>query len=207
MNLYPTSCPAGRSRGLPRCLRLPARPRAQRGVALFTAMVLLFALTIAAITAIRSTTLDYRIVANTAYHDQAFEVSERSRRMVGSVLDAHIDERGWTGVTLPPGLTVAHPNSILGLLYAGNNAALGDLRSSKRDFKVTLPLGIADVFAYRLDQQLATGTGAATAEGYAGLGFGSAAGGGLLFFDLRSRGEFAGGARAVTGADFRHVIR
>jgi hypothetical protein len=178
-------------------------------VALFTAMVLLFALTIAAITAIRSTTLDYKLVTNTTFRDTAFETSETSRRVVSGLLDAHIDARGWDGVVLPGSLTVINATTTDGLLYAGDNAALGELATSDRDFQFDASIfGTADVFVSRLDQQLATGAGAATAEGYAGLGFGSAAGGGWLFFDIRSRGtHFDTGAQAVTGADFRHVIR
>lgn len=180
-------------------------PGTQRGVALFTAMVLLFALTIAAITAMRSTTLDYRITSNAAQQGHAFERSESARRLAGSVIDAHVDARGWSGVTLPADLTVVNAATSDGLLYAGDNAAIGDISASAADFTYRTD---NQVFVSRLDQDLATGTGAATSEGYSGLGFGSAAGGGLLFFDIRSVGTVGDGvARAVTGADFRHVIR
>ena len=185
-------------------------PGAQRGVALFTAMVLLFALTIAAITAMRSTTLDYRVTSNAAQRGHAFELSEGARRLAGNTIDAHVDERGWTGVGLPTGLTVTNAGNSDGLLYAADNAAIGDITSASKDFEyLSAGTGLtAEVFVSRLDQQLATGTGAATTEGYSGLGFGSAAGGGLLFFDIRSVGVASDGeARAVTGADFRHVIR
>lgn len=180
-------------------------PSTQRGVALFTAMVLLFALTVAAITAMRSTTLDYRITSNAAQYGHAFERSESARRLVGGIIDAHVDARGWTGITLPADLTVVNAATSDGLLYAGDNAAIGDISSTAADFTYRTD---SKVFVSRLDQELATGTGAATSEGYSGLGFGSAAGGGLLFFDIRSVGAVGDGdARAVTGADFRHVIR
>ena len=187
----------------------PGARQGQEGIALFTAMVLLLALTIAAIVSMRTVALDYKLGTNANQRSRAFEIAENARLLASGVMDAHIDDRGWELVTLSEGFQVAHASTPAGLLYAGNNADLGDLTSRALDFRYSLNFldGGAEVFVTRLDRELATGTGAATAEGYAGLGFGTAAGGGHIFFDIRSVGTAGRGARALTGADFRHVIR
>ena len=186
----------------------PGARQGQEGIALFTAMVLLLALTIAAIVSMRTVALDYKLGTNANQRSRAFEVAENARLLVSGVMDAHIDDRGWQRVTLPLGLAVVNAGNSAGLLYASNNAALGDLTSRAMDLRFSRISTVgAEVYVTRLDRELAAGTGAATAEGYAGLGFGTAAGGGHIFFDIRSVGRSGRGARALTGADFRHVIR
>ncbi len=186
----------------------PGARQGQEGIALFTAMVLLLALTVAAIVSMRTVALDYKLGTNANQRGRAFEVSENARRRVSGVMDAHVDARGWVGVRLPAGVIVLNSGTAAGLLYADNNAVLGVLTGAARDFVYDEGRGsTGDIYVTRLDRELAAGTGAATAEGYAGLGFGTAAGGGHIFFDIRSAGSSDRGARVLTGADFRHVIR
>jgi len=199
--------PAGRMRG-------GGGPRRQGGIVLAVSLILLLVLTLVAVIAMRGATLDLKIVKNTVDRNYAFEVSEGSRQLANTALDQHTHYRDWSSFSMPAGLAPVNSSSIL----FNDTANLGDLSAGNVDmeYRVDSAGGTdyddatdlrADIFVTRVDSRIATGAGAAIGEGYAGLGQGAAAGGGLIFFDLRSVGMGVNNASATTGTQYRHVIR
>ncbi len=184
-----------------------APPRTQRGVVLAIALILLLVLTLSAVTAMRSSSVDLKIVSNSLLREQAFQISEDTRLAAGGLVDDHTTYREWSSVTLPAGYTIQDPT---GILYDNNNAEPGDYSTGTEDLTYQHPvLGeqTARLYVSRLASELAGGTAIGIGEGYTGLGRGVAGGGGYLYYDIRSLSGYSGNARALTGADFRHVIR
>ena len=69
--------------------------RAQRGIALVIALVLLLVMTMVAVVAMRTTTVDLKMITNTVLGRRAFQNSEGGRMSIGKTLEAHVFFRGW----------------------------------------------------------------------------------------------------------------
>jgi hypothetical protein len=85
-------------------MTMPMTRSRQRGIALFVGLVFLVVLSLVAVTAMRGTLLEMRLVTNVARHQQAFETSETLRAVPVLVFDEHVFQRGWPvelGGTLP----------------------------------------------------------------------------------------------------------
>lgn len=67
----------------------------QGGYALVTSIIFLVILTIVAVAALKSSGLEARMGANTAFHTQALEGSELVRHTVDTLIDANVFNRGW----------------------------------------------------------------------------------------------------------------
>lgn len=213
-------------------MNVTAVSRTQRGTVLITALVFMVVLTLVAVVAMRTTTLDLKITTNTMLKARAFENSESARIQMVDVLDQHVFNRGWpttiggsvpasAAFTIPSGMTITGSPSAPRQLYLSNNKDIGDagfydageedatyLIDGNSDGDYTDATDVnADVYITRLVPVQGTGTSAAMVSGYEGLGKGTAGGGGFLFFDARSRGASSDNTTALTGSDIRIVIR
>lgn len=196
---------------------LAARQR-QQGAVLITALMFLTVLTLIGVVSMQSTSMDYQMSTNAVLRDRAFYFSENGREAMGSVIDAHLFERGWTGnVILPTGLNIIDTSKDL---YIDNDAgeSLANTSSLTVDARHQLDgNGDGDVtdgedsnseiIVYRTQTQWAAGAGTAMAAGYEGLGKAAAAGGVHVFFELRSRGETVAGAQATTATEYRAILK
>ncbi len=66
-----------------------------RGMVLVTALVMLAVLTLVAVVAMRSTTLDLRMTTNAMLNARAFQGSEGARVQLVTPLDEHVFNQGW----------------------------------------------------------------------------------------------------------------
>ncbi len=195
-----------------------AIPLRQQGAVLITSLIFLTVLTLIGVVSMQSTSMDYQMSTNAVLRDRAFYFSENGRQAMGSVLDDHLFERGWTGnVILPTGLAIA---DISKDLYNGNDSSESLANSTSLTVDATHQLdgnGDGDVtdgedsnsaiIVYKTQTQWAAGAGTAMAAGYEGLGKAAAAGGVHVFFELRSRGTSIAGAQATTAAEYRAILK
>ncbi|MBF0283246.1 MAG: pilus assembly PilX N-terminal domain-containing protein [Magnetococcales bacterium] len=217
----------------PRPPSLPPPPsRGEGGYVLVTALVFLAILTMVAVNSMQNTTMEQKISANAAFEVRALESSEGGRGVMSEVLDNHVFYRGWPSnanpagslqanlFTMPSGLTLRDQNgdSVADNLYEDKAAAgyanrLTDYNVTDAAYGADLNADgsndlAANLYVYRLGLIQAAGAGAAMMSGYEGTGKGSAASGGQILYDIRSRSlSGTGGARSMTGSDYRHVIR
>ena len=73
----------------------PRRPIAQKGIALVITLVLLLVMTMIAVVAMRTTTVDLKMTTNTVLQRRAFQNSEGARTAIRRMLSAHMFNRGW----------------------------------------------------------------------------------------------------------------
>jgi len=196
----------------------PAALPRQQGAVLITALMFLTVLTLIGVVSMQSTSMDYQMSTNAVLRDRAFYFSENGREAMGSVVDDHLFERGWTAnVTLPTGLSIADINKDL---YNGNDAGESLANSASLTVDATHQLdgnGDGDftdgedsnsqIIVYKTQTQWASGAGTAMAAGYEGLGKAAAAGGVHVFFELRSRGTTVAGAQATTATEYRAILK
>lgn len=97
---------------------------APSGFALVTALIFLVLLTLVGLAAVRNSGLEATMSGNNTMHTQAFEASELSRTLLGTLIDAHTFNRGWPGVA---GGTVANDqfDSVTLALLAGSGCNNG----------------------------------------------------------------------------------
>lgn len=205
---------------------------AQGGSVLITALAFMVVLTMVAVVAMRSTTLDFKITTNNMLRSRAFENSETTHDWVAQVLDAHVFNRAYapawpaaaggnvpatSDFTLPAGVSVCpcdgNPPADV---WAVDNVPLGDYSAEDLhyrldgngdgDFDDAVDVD-SDLFVSRLHVVPMVGGSLAQVSGYEGFGKGAAGGGAALFFDSRSRGASLDGTSAITGGDVRVVIR
>ncbi len=193
-------------------------PSRQRGAVLITALMFLTVLTLVGVVSMQSTSMDYQMSTNAVLQDRAFYFSENGREAMGSVIDDHLFDRGWsTNVILPTGLTIADTSKDL---YNGNDAGESLANAASLTFDATHRLDGNDdgdftdgedsnsqIIVYKTQTQWAAGAGTAMAAGYEGLGKAAAAGGLHVFFELRSRGTTVAGAQATTAAEYRAILK
>lgn len=199
----------------------------QSGAVLITSLMFLVVLTLVALVASQSTVLEARMSTNTIIKGRATESSEALRMGANDLIDGHLYNRGWpllyTGGTLdnslfsiPVGITVTNIVD----WGTGNDAGedLFDASTWTQDMTLRVDGNTdsdynddvdqkADMYVFKTVTVNSPGSATAMVAGYEGLGKSSAAGGALIYFDLRSVGASAGSASTVTGSNYRYVVR
>ncbi len=206
--------------------------RRERGSVLITALTFLVVLTMVAVTAMRTTVLDFKMTTNTMLEGRAFEHSEIGFGWMTPVLDGHVMnsdyEPAWPGAAggnvpdaaafaLPAGLSICPcPAGPPDDVWVADNVPLGDYSAEDMQYRLDGngdgdfddPVDVAsDLFVTRLHSIRMVGAAAGSSSGYEGVGKGDAGAGTALFFDVRSRGASLDGARTLIGGDIRVVIR
>lgn len=183
----------------------------QQGFVLITAAVFLIVLTLVAVTAMKSTSLELRMSNNETIRMEAFDASEAPRVLTADLLDVHTFNRGWPKIAggtvennifdyaMPAGLTVRdkNGNDTPDDLYLGNEEStfsptglLPDVHyantispTDQTDISVQ-----SDIAVYKLRAALSPGAGSAMVAGYEGVGRASAAAGSSIYYRVFSRG-------------------
>ena len=197
--------------------------RAQRGIALIVAMVLLLVMTMVAVIAMRSTTLDLKMTANTTQARRAFQTSDGTRDSLSPVLASHVFYHGWpdaiggtvtesANFEVPGAITIMDPDVRYDM---GQNGKFEDLATRSRDVEFrddvegndTLNAEdvYSDIWVTRMGVQPAFGTNLVSNSSDQGAGSGAA--NKYILFDLRSAGRALGNARSYTGSDYRALSR
>lgn len=198
-----------------------ARAR-QSGIALVVSLVLLLVMTMIAVVAMRSTTLDIKMTTNTLQARRAFENSDGARDLMTPMLDAHVFYHGWPvsmGGTIadvsnfptPSGMTLADATKRFDL---GENGAFTRFNTTTAVTPdMTMADGAtgsmmrvqADSWVTRISTIPAAGNTMNSNSADQGVGGGAA--NKYVVFDLRSTGGAMGNASARTGADYRALVR
>jgi len=197
--------------------------RAQQGLALIVAMVLLLVMTMVAVIAMRSTTLDLKMTANTTQSRRAFQTSDGTRDSVAPVLAAHVFYHGWPDAIggtvtetadfeIPDVITITDAEVRYDM---AENGTFEDLAERARDIEFrddvddNGELDAADVFGdiwvTRIGVQPAFGSNLVSNASDQGAGSGAA--NKYILFDLRAAGRALGNARSLTGSDYRALSR
>jgi hypothetical protein len=71
------------------------QPSRQRGIALFVGLIFLVVLSLVAVIAMQSTFLEMRMATNVARHEEAFQMSDSMRGMMGPFVDYNLLNGGW----------------------------------------------------------------------------------------------------------------
>ena len=201
------------------------RPCRQQGIALVITLVLLLVMTMIAVVAMRTTTIDLKMTTNTVLSRRAFQNSEGARTVIGQVLSAHLYNSGWPpnegGVgtanydipadVLPVALTANFTTNENGTLHDVGPPVFSrapDIRF-KHDINSDDVVDTNDMFANIwitfLQTRLREGGSGQVGAGTTGAG--ASNGNSLTFVDIRSRGAAPGNAQLITSAEFRALVR
>ena len=194
--------------------RLKQRVAQDAGYALFTSLVFLLILSTLGIVGMQSSTLEYRMGTNTAFHEQAFQSADGGRRATTILLDHHIQSRGWNGVDKPSGMTVLDKDSTDGadmlFLPAASQATAEDLQQVSGPIQdiayeqAPLSSSIAVVEVATITNK---GAGSAQLSGYQGLGKSLSVGGFANIYEVRSTGSAKGNASTTIASNYRLIPR
>jgi Tfp pilus assembly protein PilX len=178
----------------------------QDGAVLAIALLILLVMTILGVAAMESSSLSFKMSANSIYLEEAFNHSESVRNISTDVIDAYLSEGRWEGVTLPAGLHVVQGNGALAITNGSSENRM-DNDSLQKDLSYD-HLGIkGDVYILKgITTHNDQGTSAAQLNGYGGAGVSTAgAGGAFTYYEIRSVGLGRSNSRAWTASDYRYV--
>ncbi len=192
----------------------------ESGYALLTALVFLLILTTLGVVSMQSSTLEYRMGTNTAFYEIALQGSDGGRRATALLIDEHIFERGWTGVSRPNGMTVIDKDNANGadmLFLPGTSDANQSQEADNENLQVNTTLLqdidynqgqlAADIAVVQVATVTNQGAGTAQLSGYQGLGKSVSTGGFSTYYEVRSEGNSRGDAKAITASNYRYVPR
>lgn len=201
--------------------------RPARGFALIVALILLLVMTMIAVVAMRSTTLDLKMTTNSALYRRAFQAAETVRASLAPIFEASIYETEWPAALV--GATNGFDDALLPASadpanftmtdddynpMGGTDVTLesvedpGDARHTTPDIKYLADLnddGVVENEDIKTDiwvTKLGPGR-ALTAAGGPGDGTEIK----TVLFEIRARGRAASNAESVTQAEFRGRLK
>jgi len=185
----------------------------QQGVALIIGLVFLGAVSIVGIAVMQNTQISYQLSANQAYSEKAFQSSESARSSLGQSIADYVYDRAW--VSVPSHLTVLDKDSNDGPDSPLDDNGSGENLYSQDTLAVDMEFNWAsgdekldaDIYVVKTQRMIQGGAGAQQLSGYEGFGKAAAAGGGALFFEIRSKGTSNRGATSLTASEYRAVIQ
>ncbi len=178
------------------------------GFVLVTGLVFVLVIMLVTVATMQSSNLDYKISSNEAFKDIAFQGSESGRVAAGEAVVYYIYSREWTGL------------QVSNLTYLSDYDPATDSVGPNEDLYDTSSLNVdmqydvsgpyietidADINIVKAPGARSKGSGLQQLSGYEGLGKGAGAGGVHLIYEIRSTGEGASGAVAVTASELRVV--
>jgi len=178
----------------------------QGGAVLAIALLVLLVMTILGVAAMESSSLSFKMSANSIYLEEAFNHSESVRNISAEVIDEYLYEGGWVGVAMPTGLAVVQNNGALALANGSSENRM-DNDSLQKDLSYQ-HLGIkGDVYVLKgSTTHNYHGTSAAQLKGYSGTGVSAGgSGGAFTYYEIRSVGLGKSNSRAWTASDYRYV--
>jgi len=196
---------------------------AQRGIALIVAMVLLLVMTMVAVIAMRSTTLDLKMTTNTTQTRRAFQASDGTRDSISPLLASHVFNRGWpseiggTSSTyahfeIPDEITISNPELEYPMRENGTFSELATRQPDIRfkadvagDDKVDAEDMYSEIWVTRFGKVpvLESNQGSNSAD----LGAGGGGNRVYVILDVQAKGRAPGNARSFTGSDYRALIK
>ena len=197
----------------------------QHGIALVITLVLLLVMTMIAVVAMRTTTVDLKMTTNTVLQRRAFQSSEGARTSMRRVLAAQLYNGGWptsiggsayTDYTLPAEIGVVDATAHFDSDLNGKVADLGPpIFSRNPDVRYRHDVNtdsnpdntdmFADIWVTYLSTRICAGCSAQADANTTGAGAGN--GNSHTFLDVRSRGAAPGNAQLITGAEFRALVK
>ena len=194
------------------------------GIALVVSLVLLLVMTMVAVVAMRSTTLDIKMSANSMLSHRAFENSDGARDMMTPVIDAHVFYHGWPAAmgcstsTVPGGANFPTPTGMsiadcTKRLDLGQNGLYSRFNTTPVAPDLTMADGTAgsmmrieaNLWVTRISTIPAAGNTMNSNSADQGVGGGAA--NKYVVFDLSATGASMGNATSRTGADYRALVR
>ena len=158
----------------------------QSGAVLVVVMLVLLAVTVLGIMAIRTGTTELDVATNDKFHKVAFFAADGSNDMVTELIGQNIEERGFT-TSIYGKTNVVSPN------FFSNTEDPTPINNRPTDanFDIEVPR-IANSRVYLKvygNTRLSTGSALQIAAGYDGMGKGLAGGGAQIVYEIRSLAE------------------
>jgi len=178
----------------------------QCGAVLAIALLMLLVMTILGLAAMESSSLSFKMSANSIYLEEAFNHSESVGNISAEVIDDYLAEGGWVGVDMPTGLEVVQNSGTLALANGSSENRM-DNDSLQKDLTYQ-HLGIkGDVYVLKgITTHNYHGASAAQLKGYSGTGVSAGgAGGAFTYYEIRSVGLGRSNSKAWTASDYRYV--
>ena len=182
----------------------------QRGAVLITSLIFLLVLTLIAVVAMQSTSLEQKMSTNVAYKLQTFEDAESSRAAISSVMYPHLWEKStWDNVTLPSGLCVTCNQGGAAMSFFNQQASDGYETGSNWDYDDRVATYTSSninsaIFVYRTHVQSLGGVSGIGQKAYnMGTGGGASE---AYYFDVRvASSNVVTGTTSTVAADYRFI--
>ena len=178
----------------------------QCGAVLAIALLMLLVMTILCVSAMESSSLNFKMSANSIYLEEAFNHSESVRNISAQIIDDYLYEESWEDINLPTGLEIDGAN--IGIAQISDSREkLIDKDSIIKDLSYQ-HMGIrGDVYILKGGtSHNYHGASAAQLNGYSGTGVSAGGSGGTFtYYEIRSKGVGRSGSVAWTASDYRYV--